>query len=82
MTKLTLDYAQLLRNGAYIDGAWVTADAVIAVRNPADGSIVGSVPTLAVLKRAGRLRRRSVPSATGVCCLPSSAARSFGAGAN
>lgn len=46
MTALVLNHAQLLRNGAYIDGAWVMSDTLITVINPADGSVVGSVPDL------------------------------------
>ena len=37
---------ELLRSAAYIDGAWLTADTVVTVDNPADGSIVGQVPDL------------------------------------
>ena len=36
----------LLRHLAYIDGAWVDGAGRFDVLNPADGSIVGSVPNL------------------------------------
>jgi len=70
MTTRTLNYAQLLPNGAYIDGAWVTAG----------GSVVGRVLNLGAAETHQRFRRRIAPS--GVCCLPGSAVRSPGAGAN
>jgi len=81
MTTPTLNYAQLLQNGAYIDGAWVTADAVIAKGNPVGGSVVGRVLNLGAAETHQRFRRRIAPS-TGVCYLPGSAVRSPGAGAN
>lgn len=41
--------ANLLRNRAYVGGRWIDADggAVIAVRNPATGDTLGTVPELA-----------------------------------
>lgn len=36
----------LLRNLAYIDGAWVDAKTSFIVTNPADGSTIGSVPNM------------------------------------
>lgn len=36
----------LLRNQAYINGAWVTAATQFAVTNPADGSTLGTVPNM------------------------------------
>ncbi len=45
----------LLRSDAFIDGAWCRADdgATVDIRNPADGSIVGTVPVM----RGGETRR-------------------------
>ena len=45
----------LLRSDAFIDGAWCAADdgATADIRNPADGSIVGTVPVM----RGGETRR-------------------------
>ncbi len=45
----------LLRSDAFIDGAWCRADdgATVEIRNPADGSIVGTVPVM----RGGETRR-------------------------
>ena len=45
----------LLRSDAFIDGAWCRADdgATIEIRNPADGSVVGTVPVM----RGGETRR-------------------------
>ena len=39
---------RLLKDKAYIDGAWVTADsgATMTVTDPADGSVLGSVPKM------------------------------------
>ncbi|MDO8305951.1 NAD-dependent succinate-semialdehyde dehydrogenase [Herminiimonas sp.] len=36
----------LLRNQAYINGAWITAATQFAVTNPADGSTLGTVPNM------------------------------------
>ncbi len=38
----------LLRNQAYLNGAWVGADATFDVINPADGATIGSVPNMGV----------------------------------
>lgn len=47
-TKLPA-WNDVLHQDAYVDGRWVDTDvARIAVSNPADGSIVGSVPSLGV----------------------------------
>jgi succinate-semialdehyde dehydrogenase/glutarate-semialdehyde dehydrogenase len=45
----------LLRSDAFIDGTWCRADdgATVDIRNPADGSIVGTVPVM----RGGETRR-------------------------
>ena len=45
----------LLRSDAFIDGAWCRADdgATVEIRNPADGSVVGTVPVM----RGGETRR-------------------------
>ncbi|HEX2530124.1 MAG TPA: NAD-dependent succinate-semialdehyde dehydrogenase [Burkholderiaceae bacterium] len=41
-----LNDAGLLRNQAYLNGAWVGAAAGFEVRNPADGSTLGTVPNM------------------------------------
>jgi hypothetical protein len=43
---MQLKDAQLFRQQAYIDGAWVDADGgqTIKVNNPATGEIIGTVP--------------------------------------
>ncbi|WP_287461387.1 NAD-dependent succinate-semialdehyde dehydrogenase [Sphingomonas sp.] len=38
--------ADLLREAAYIDGAWVTADMTLEVTNPATGVAIGTVPMM------------------------------------
>ena len=54
MTLPLKDFS-LLRTGAFIDGAWCAADdgATVAIRNPANGDLVGDVPVL----RATETRR-------------------------
>ncbi|MBC7575213.1 MAG: NAD-dependent succinate-semialdehyde dehydrogenase [Herminiimonas sp.] len=42
----TLNDATLLRNRAYINGAWVDAASAFDVINPADGVTIGSVPNM------------------------------------
>src|SRR5690349_12120525 len=58
--------ANLFRDRAYIDGAWVEADskARFAVDNPADGSIVGHVPDMstAETKRAIAAAEAALPA--------------------
>ena len=44
--RLALKRPDLLREAAWINGAWVTAPAVIAVTNPATGRVLGHVPAL------------------------------------
>jgi succinate-semialdehyde dehydrogenase/glutarate-semialdehyde dehydrogenase len=41
-----LSDAALLRNQAYLNGAWVGGTAVFKVSNPANGALIGSVPNL------------------------------------
>jgi succinate-semialdehyde dehydrogenase/glutarate-semialdehyde dehydrogenase len=45
-TQLDLNHPALLRDAAFVAGAWVSAQDAIAVTNPADGSLVGYVPNL------------------------------------
>ena len=45
-TLSILNDATLLRNQAYINGAWTDAAESFSVTNPADGSTIGSVPNL------------------------------------
>ena len=44
--RLKLAEPALLRQAAYIDGKWVDGAATIAVRNPATGGVLGTVPAL------------------------------------
>ena len=46
MIEIGLTEERLRRDAAYIDGAWVSGDAQIEVRDPAEGGLVGSVPNL------------------------------------
>lgn len=46
IVDLSLADPDLLRDAAFVGGAWLRADAVIDFRNPADGSLVGRVPNL------------------------------------
>jgi len=41
-----LNDAALLRNQAYLNGAWIDAASTFTVTNPADGSTIGSVPNM------------------------------------
>jgi succinate-semialdehyde dehydrogenase/glutarate-semialdehyde dehydrogenase len=41
-----LNDSTLLRNQAYVNGAWVEAASVFDVRNPADGATIASVPNM------------------------------------
>ena len=45
---MELTDSSLLRHQCYIDGAWVDSDqgATIAVTNPADGAVIGTVPAM------------------------------------
>ena len=64
--KLELNDPDLLKNQAYIDGAWVDADTgeTLAVTNPADGSTIvdiarcGSAETRRAIE-AARVAQRS-----------------------
>jgi len=62
----TLKDPQLLRQQAYVNGAWVEADAKkrINVDNPADGSLVGSVPDMgaAETRRAIEAAEAALPA--------------------
>jgi len=44
--RLALARPDLLREAAWINGAWVTGEASIAVTNPATGRVLGHVPSL------------------------------------
>ena len=50
MAQLELKDAKLFRQQCYIDGAWLDADdkSTIAVTNPADGALLGTVPGMGV----------------------------------
>jgi succinate-semialdehyde dehydrogenase/glutarate-semialdehyde dehydrogenase len=64
--SLQLADSSLLRQANYIDGQWVGADsgATIAVRNPANGELVGEVPALgeAETRRAIEAAHRAYPA--------------------
>jgi succinate-semialdehyde dehydrogenase/glutarate-semialdehyde dehydrogenase len=59
---LTLTDSDLLRQQCFIDGAWVDADdgKTVAVSNPADGSALGTVPTMGATET-----RRAIDAAHG-----------------
>ncbi|MDI1365103.1 MAG: NAD-dependent succinate-semialdehyde dehydrogenase [bacterium] len=44
--RLGLMRPDLLREAAWINGVWVTSDAVMEVTNPANGKVLGAVPAL------------------------------------
>ena len=46
LTRLALARPELLREAAYIDGAWVTGSSMLKVMNPATGRLLGRVPAL------------------------------------
>jgi succinate-semialdehyde dehydrogenase/glutarate-semialdehyde dehydrogenase len=46
--RLALSDPQLLREAAYIDGEWVTSSTTLAITNPANARVLGSVPSLGV----------------------------------
>ncbi|HXN15150.1 MAG TPA: NAD-dependent succinate-semialdehyde dehydrogenase [Usitatibacter sp.] len=62
--------SSLLRDRAYVDGAWVEADSRerFEVDNPADGSIVGSVPNMGAVeaRRAIDAAARALPAWRGL----------------
>jgi succinate-semialdehyde dehydrogenase / glutarate-semialdehyde dehydrogenase len=64
--SLRLSDPRLLRQANYIDGKWVQADsgATIEVRNPANGELVGEVPSLgaAETRRAIEAANRAYPA--------------------
>ena len=63
---LRLADSSLLRQANYIDGQWVGADnrETIAVRNPANGELVGEVPAMreAETRRAIEAANRAYPA--------------------
>ncbi len=46
MTALHLNNPDLLRDCAFINGAWMSASQTIEIYNPADASLIGTVPDL------------------------------------
>ena len=50
VAQLHLKDPKLFRQQCYVDGAWLDADdkSTIAVKNPADGAVLGSVPKMGV----------------------------------
>src|SRR5688500_14653046 len=65
-SALSLKDSSLFRDNAYIDGAWAEADSRkrFDVDNPADGSVLGSVPDmgLAETKRAIEAANAALPA--------------------
>jgi succinate-semialdehyde dehydrogenase/glutarate-semialdehyde dehydrogenase len=63
-----LTYSKLFRTQCYIDGAWVDADdkSTITVLNPADGTVVGTVPRMgaAEARRAVEAANAAWPACT------------------
>ncbi len=63
---LALKDPSLFRQANYVDGAWIGADSgrTLTVRNPADGSVVGTVPALgaAETRRAIEAAHRAQPA--------------------
>ncbi|QDH36375.1 aldehyde dehydrogenase family protein [Porphyrobacter sp. YT40] len=51
--NLSLAEPKLLRAQAFVDGAWIDGEARIDVLNPADSSLVGSVPDLGYREAEG-----------------------------
>jgi succinate-semialdehyde dehydrogenase/glutarate-semialdehyde dehydrogenase len=47
---LMLAQPKLLRESAFIDGHWISSKQVINVTNPADGSLIGTVPNLGAVE--------------------------------
>jgi len=45
-SRFALDAPDLLREAAFIDGVWVTSLKTLQVTNPADGSLIATVPNL------------------------------------
>ncbi|HEY8607504.1 MAG TPA: NAD-dependent succinate-semialdehyde dehydrogenase [Noviherbaspirillum sp.] len=45
-----LNDASLLRNQAYVNGAWIGGESSFPVRNPADGGSIGSVPNMGAVE--------------------------------
>ncbi|HZV10482.1 MAG TPA: aldehyde dehydrogenase family protein, partial [Novosphingobium sp.] len=45
-SSLVLSEPDLLRDAAFVGGTWLAGEETIAVTNPADGSLVGTVPNL------------------------------------
>jgi succinate-semialdehyde dehydrogenase / glutarate-semialdehyde dehydrogenase len=63
---MQLKDAQLFRQQAYIDGAWVDADGgqTIKVNNPATGEIIGTVPKMGAVetRRAIEAADKALPA--------------------
>ena len=61
-----LNDMSLLRQQAYVDGAWIDADSgeTIAVTNPATGEVLGTIPNLgaAETRRAIEAANRAWPA--------------------
>src|SRR5690606_30248608 len=67
---MQLKDAQLFRQQAYVDGAWLDADSgqTISVNNPATGEILGTVPKMgaAETRRAIDAAERALPAWRGL----------------
>ena len=64
LSALSLKDSKLFREQCYIDGAWVSGSKTVAVHNPANGAVVGSVPDLGTdeTKRAIDAAERAWPA--------------------
>ncbi len=66
LEALNLADAGLLRDRAYVEGRWATADsgATFAVTNPADGALIGRVPDMgtAETRRAIEAAEAALPA--------------------
>ena len=61
MTSLVLKDAELLKAACYFDGRWLLAEngTTLSVRNPATGSLIGTVPNMGMVET-----RRAIEAAT------------------
>lgn len=53
---MKLQDSNLFRQQCYVNGKWVAAEETIEVHNPADNSIIGSVPSLGIEETRGAIR--------------------------
>jgi succinate-semialdehyde dehydrogenase/glutarate-semialdehyde dehydrogenase len=77
---VALDRPDLLREHAFIGGAWVDAAQRIVVDNPAKGTIIGSVPDLGADKARDAVRAAARAFPGGAPIRPRNAGRCCAAG--